>query len=118
MPSAPKFAIGVEPKQAIEFLRQKKMLASKVLAKEMHDSALARATTIARLTSLDMTKDIYQSLETAMREGKGFYAWKKELVSEFERKGWILGKISLSVALMGIYWQIQTQGNILARRVG
>lgn len=53
------------------------MLASKVLAKEMHDSALARATTIARLTSLDMTKDIYQSLETAMREGKGFYAWKK-----------------------------------------
>ena len=92
MPSAPKFAIGVEPKQAIEYLRQKKMLASKVLAKEMHDSALARATTIARLTSLDMTKDIYQSLETAMREGKGFYAWKKELVSEFERKGWIFGK--------------------------
>lgn len=92
MPSAPKFAIGVEPKQAIEFLRQKKMLASKVLAKEMHDSALARATTIARLTSLDMTKDIYQSLETAMREGKGFHAWKKELVSEFERKGWIFGK--------------------------
>ena len=92
MPSAPKFAIGVEPKQAIEFLRQKKMLASKVLVKEMHDSALARATTIARLTSLDMTKDIYQSLETAMREGKGFQAWKKELVSEFERKGWIFGK--------------------------
>ena len=73
MPSAPKFAIGVEPKQAIEFLRQKKMLASKVLVKEMHDSALARATTIARLTSLDMTKDIYQSLETAMREGEGFH---------------------------------------------
>jgi len=92
MPSAPKFAIGVEPKQAIEFLRQKKMLASKVLVKEMHDSALARATTIARLTSLDMTKDIYQSLETAMREGKGFHTWKKELVSEFERKGWIFGK--------------------------
>lgn len=92
MPSAPKFAIGVEPKQAIEFLRQKKMLASKVLAKEMQDSALARATTIARLTSLDMTKDIYQSLETAMREGKGFHAWKKELVSEFEHKGWIFGK--------------------------
>lgn len=92
MPSVPKFAIGVEPKQAIEFLRQKKMLASKVLVKEMHDSALTRATTIARLTSLDMTKDIYQSLETAMREGKGFHTWKKELVSEFERKGWIFGK--------------------------
>jgi hypothetical protein len=69
MPSAPKFAIGVEPKQAIEFLRQKKMLASKVLAKEMHDSALARATTIARLTSLDMTKDIYQSCNLSRCSG-------------------------------------------------
>lgn len=105
MPSAPKFAIGVEPKQAIEFLRQKKMLASKVLAKEIHDSALARATTIARLTSLDMTKDIYQSLETAMREGKGFHTWKKELVSEFERKGWIFGK---EPSIRGI------DGNLLA----
>lgn len=92
MPNAPKFAIGVEPKEAIEFLRQKKMLANKVFTKELHDSALARATTIARLTSLDMTKDIYQSLENAMREGKGFHAWKKELVNEFERKGWIFGK--------------------------
>jgi hypothetical protein len=92
MPNAPKFAIGIEPKDAIEFLRQKKMLAGKVFTKELHDSALARATTIARLSSLEMTKDIYQSLETAMREGKGFHTWKKELVSEFERKGWIFGK--------------------------
>ena len=92
MPTAPKFAIGMEPTEAIEFLRQKKMLAGKVFAKELHDSALARATTIARLSSLEMTKDIYQSLETAMREGKGFHQWKKDLFSEFERKGWVFGK--------------------------
>ncbi|NBH76196.1 phage minor head protein [Rodentibacter pneumotropicus] len=92
MPNAPKFAIGIEPKQAIEFLRQKKMLASKVFTKELHNSALAKATIIARLSSLEMTKDIYQSLENAMREGKGFHQWKKELVGEFERKGWIFGK--------------------------
>lgn len=92
MPTAPKFAIGMEPTEAIEFLRQKKMLACKVFAKELHDSALARATTIARLSSLEMTKDIYQSLETAMREGKGFHQWKKDLFSEFERKGWVFGK--------------------------
>ena len=30
MPTAPKFAIGMEPTEAIEFLRQKKMLAGKV----------------------------------------------------------------------------------------
>lgn len=92
MPTAPKFAIGMEPTEAIEFLRQKKMLAGKVFAKDLQDSALARATTIARLSSLEMTKDIYQSLETAMREGKGFNQWKKELFGEFERKGWVFGK--------------------------
>lgn len=92
MPNAPKFAIGMEPTEAIEFLRQKKMLAGKVFIKDLQDSALARATTIARLSSLEMTKDIYQSLETAMREGKGFNQWKKELLGEFERKGWVFGK--------------------------
>ena len=92
MPNVPKFVIGMEPKEAIEFLRQKKMLAGKVFTKELHDSALAKATTIARLSSLEMTKDIYQSLETAIREGKGFNQWKKDLLSEFERKGWVFGK--------------------------
>lgn len=82
----------MEPTEAIEFLRQKKMLAGKVFTKELHDSALAKATTIARLSSLEMTKDIYQSLETAMREGKGFNQWKKDLLGEFERKGWVFGK--------------------------
>lgn len=92
MPNAPKFVIGMEPTDAIEFLHQKKILAGKVFTKELHDSALAKATTIARLSSLEMTKDIYQSLETAMREGKGFNQWKKELFGEFERKGWVFGK--------------------------
>lgn len=85
------FKIGQTPEQAVEFLRQKKMLAAKVFTKDLKESALARATTIARLTSAEMTKDIYQSLETAMREGKPLHQWKKELVGEFERKGWLAG---------------------------
>ena len=90
MPSV-KFRLGDSPEQAVEFLRQKKMLAAKVFTKDLQASALARATTIARLTSAEMTKDIYQSLETAMREGKPLHQWKKELVGEFERKGWLAG---------------------------
>ena len=85
------FKIGQTPEQAVEFLRQKKMLAAKVFAKDLKESALARAATIARLSSAEMTKDIYQSLETAMREGKPLHQWKKELVGEFERKGWLAG---------------------------
>ncbi len=85
------FKIGQTPEQAVEFLRQKKMLATKVFIKDLKESALARAATIARLSSAEMTKDIYQSLETAMREGKPLHQWKKELVGEFERKGWLAG---------------------------
>lgn len=85
------FAIGLEPKQAIEFLRQKKLLASKVFKQELFDSALGRATTISKLTSLEMTKDIYESMEKARQEGKSFNEWKKTLTAEFERKGWVYG---------------------------
>ena len=81
------FKIGQTPEQAVEFLRQKKMLAAKVFIKDLKESALARAATIARLSSAEMTK----SLETAMREGKPLHQWKKELVGEFERKGWLAG---------------------------
>ena len=85
------FAIGLEPKQAIEFLRQKKLLAGKVFKQELFDSALGRATTISKMTSLEMTRDIYESMEKAQREGKSFNEWKKTLTAEFERKGWIYG---------------------------
>lgn len=90
MPKA-SFVFGLEPKQAIEYLHQKKLLASKVFKSELFDSALARATTISKLSSLEMTRDIYASMEQALKEGKGFNAWKKELVSELERKGWVFG---------------------------
>lgn len=90
MPKA-SFVFGLEPKQAVEYLHQKKLLASKVFKSELFDSALARATTISKLSSLEMTRDIYASMEQAIKEGKGFNAWKKELVSELERKGWVFG---------------------------
>lgn len=89
MPSAPKFLIGLEPKQAVAFLHQKKLLATKVFNKEIFDSALARATTIARLNSLNMVQDIYACLESAVKNGISFSQWKKDIMAEFERKGWV-----------------------------
>lgn len=90
MPKA-SFLLGLEPKAAIEYLHQKKLLASKVFKKELYDSALARATTISKLTDLDITRDIYGSMEKARREGKSFNEWKKTLVGDLERKGWVYG---------------------------
>lgn len=90
MPKA-SFLLGLEPKEAIEYLHQKKLLASKVFKKELYDSVLARATTISKLTDLDITRDIYGSMEKARREGKSFNEWKKTLVGDLERKGWVYG---------------------------
>ncbi|MDG6274139.1 phage minor head protein [Glaesserella parasuis] len=90
MPKA-SFLLGLEPKEAIEYLHQKKLLASKVFKKELYDSALARATTISKLTDLDITRDIYGSMEKARREGKSFNEWKKTLIGDLERKGWVYG---------------------------
>ncbi|MCT8816492.1 minor capsid protein [Glaesserella parasuis] len=90
MPKA-SFLLGLEPKEAIEYLHQKKLLASKVFKKELYDSALARATTLSKLTDLDITRDIYGSMEKARREGKSFNEWKKTLVDDLERKGWVYG---------------------------
>lgn len=92
MPQGIKFAFDVEPREAVAFLRQKKLFVGKIKQKALHQSALARATTISRMSSLEMTRDIYQSLETAVKEGKSFAKWKKEMVAEFERKGWVVGQ--------------------------
>ncbi|PJG83776.1 phage minor head protein [Caviibacterium pharyngocola] len=91
MTNAPKFVIGLEPTQAVEFLKQKKLFVDKIKQGQRYESALARATTVARLTNLDMLRDIYQSIEQAVKDGKAFHAWKKDIVNEFERKGWVFG---------------------------
>lgn len=90
MPNA-NFAFGLAPTDAVAYLREKRLLSEKVNTKGLYDSALARATTIARLSSLEMTTDIYRSLEHAMQTGKPLNQWKKALLAEFQRKGWVAG---------------------------
>ncbi|WP_439240889.1 phage minor head protein [Lonepinella sp. BR2474] len=85
------FLLGLEPKKAIEFLQNKKVAAGKLNQAGMIDSATARATSIANLSSLEMTKDIYQSLAEAQAKGIAFGQWKKDLVAHFEKKGWVVG---------------------------
>ncbi len=71
------FALGLEPKEAIAFLKGKKALLDHLDEKGLMESARAKATRIANLTCLDMTKDIYQSLITAQEQGQSFGEWKK-----------------------------------------
>ncbi|WP_439258294.1 phage minor head protein [Lonepinella sp. BR2271] len=85
------FLLGLEPKKAIEFLQNKKVAAGKLNQASMIDSATARAISIANLSSLEMTKDIYQSLAEAQAKGIAFGQWKRDLVAHFAKKGWVAG---------------------------
>ncbi|OOF59300.1 phage minor head protein [Rodentibacter myodis] len=85
------FALGLPPKKAIEFLKSKKAFLDHIDEKGLMDSARAKATRIANLSSLEMTKDIYQSLIEAQQQGQSFGEWKKGIFEHFKKKGWIAG---------------------------
>lgn len=85
------FVFSLDPKEAIKFLKGKKALVDQLNEKELIGSAKAKAIQIANLTSLEMTKDIYQSLITAQQSGKPFGEWKNTLLEHFKKKGWVAG---------------------------
>ncbi|HDR1900401.1 TPA: minor capsid protein [Pasteurella multocida] len=85
------FALNLPPEKAIAFLQEKGAIVKHINAKALKDSARAKATRIANLSSLEMTKDIYQSLAAAQEKGLSFGQWKKEIFEHFKRKGWIAG---------------------------
>ncbi len=84
------FSFDLTPTEAIAFLRNKARLAQKLNLPGMQASARANATRIRNLTSLEMTSDIYNSLANAREQGIPFQQWKKNLMAEFERKGWVV----------------------------
>ena len=90
MPSV-NFVLGLEPKKAIEFLKDKKAILGRFDEDALMDSARAKATRIANLSSLEMSKDIYQSLVDAQAQGLPFSEWKKGIFEHFKKKGWIAG---------------------------
>lgn len=80
-------AFGMEPRDAVAFLKAKGLAVSDNWA-EMLDEAHARAFTVARCAQLDVLRDIRSGLLDALREGKTFQQFKKELRPLLEKKGW------------------------------
>lgn len=90
MPNANvQFALNLPPKLAIEFLKGKKANVARFNEQGFLDSARARATVIANLSSLEMTNDLYQSLIEAKTQGKTFAEWKTGMLAVFKQKGWL-----------------------------
>ncbi|MDG6895048.1 phage minor head protein [Volucribacter amazonae] len=83
------FSFGLSPEQAIAYLRNKKAILDQVDDVALLTSARGKAARIANLSSLEMTKDIYQSLIDAQQAGKPFHQWQQELLAEMKHKGWL-----------------------------
>ena len=76
-----------EPKKAIEYISKK--------YPELHfnyddiiEEAHHKAFTVAKITRLDLLKDVLNSLVKANEEGLPFEAWQKSLIPTLKKKGW------------------------------
>jgi len=79
------------PKEAIAYL-EKKGYKLTFNYKELEHQAHHKAFTVAKIQRLDLLSDIKESLHKALKEGKSFNNWQKEIKPTLIKKGW-WGKI-------------------------
>lgn len=81
----PSFSFNQPPQQNIKFLESKKPQLSFNYNDLSHQAHL-KAFTIAKITKLDLLKDIKDSLLKAQKQGKSFESWKKEIKPTLAKK--------------------------------
>lgn len=82
-----KFDFNLAPQKAIEYLKNKGYKLSfnyYEVEKQAHD----RAFTVAKITRLDLLLDMQKAIEDAMKEGKTFKQFEKEIKPTLQKKGW------------------------------
>lgn len=79
------------PTELIQYIKDKKPELHYNYDELMHE-AHHRTFTVAKITRLDLLKDIQDSLANAMNKGVGFEEWKKNIVPTLKEKGWY-GKV-------------------------
>ena len=75
------------PTELVEYLKDKKPELHYDYDELMHE-AHHKAFTVAKVTRLDLLKDIQDSLKNAMDKGIGFEEWKKNIIPTLKEKGW------------------------------
>lgn len=102
---------NLPPKEAIDYLKQKELKIT-FDYKELWGEAHQRAFSVAKVMKLDLLNDIHNSLQDALKEGKSFKEWQKELKPTLIKKGWY-GKQEIFNPQTGEFKTI----NINARRL-
>ena len=82
-----KISFEQKPQIAIEYLEKKYPELHFDYDELMHE-AHHKAFTVAKITKLDLLKDVQNSLVKAREEGIPFEKWKKELIPTLKKKGW------------------------------
>ena len=88
-----KFSFFEEPTAVYEYLKSKKPQAHFDYDEIVHD-AHKKTFTIAKMTNLDLLKDMQSSLTKAFKDGIGFDEWKNSVKPILAKKGW-LGNIKV-----------------------
>ncbi len=76
-----------KPKEAIKYLKNKGYNLTFNYEEMLHE-AHHKAFTVAKITKLDLLKDIHKSLDKARQSGIPFEQWKKEIVPTLQKKSW------------------------------
>jgi len=80
-------AFNLKPAAAMEFIKRKGYTFSWNWFDTWKD-AHARAFTVAKVTKVDIMRDIRDAVEKAVSEGKTLQQFKKELTPTLQKKGW------------------------------
>lgn len=82
-----KAAFGMKPEAAIQYLESK----GYKIGWDWHetlDAAHARAFTVAKVARVDVLQDIHQGLVSALKDGKSFEEFAKDITPTLQKKGW------------------------------
>jgi SPP1 gp7 family putative phage head morphogenesis protein len=82
-----KISFNQLPQKAIEYLEGKYPELHFDYDELMHE-AHHKAFTVAKITKLDLLKDVQNSIVKARTDGQTFESWKKELIPTLKKKGW------------------------------
>ena len=76
------------PQQVVKYIKDKRPQLHFDYDEIMHE-AHHRVFTVAKITRLDLLKDIQDSLALAAQKGQGFDEWKRGIKDTLARKGWL-----------------------------
>lgn len=97
----PEAAYGSLPfDEALAFFRSKGIELSPGSWRDIWQAAHARAFTVAKVSAMDVLRDIRAALDDAVKEGTTLREFKKGLQETLERKGWLAPKGERAIVQM------------------